>query len=175
MTTTPNIAGSRSASWNTMTVQDGKTGYMELLFPWQQPGTGLFRIDENGNVTAASVSGGLLELQAATPLAGYTMVNSTGTIISWTAPNDGKMHRVAVFGMQEMTSGGTGGVVNLDFTDPGGTTHAFAIFAANAGLGGHAPGLVTTVLVAPGTVVKVAQDSALTAGAGIVWAEIWGL
>ena len=54
----PNVQGARSPAWNPYTVPDGKTGYMELLFPWQQPGTGLFKIDENGNVTAASFSEG---------------------------------------------------------------------------------------------------------------------
>jgi hypothetical protein len=52
---TPNSFGARSPSWNTMTVPDGKTGYMELLFPWQAPGGGLFRVDENGNITGKTV------------------------------------------------------------------------------------------------------------------------
>ena len=53
----PELTGARSPAWNAMTVQDGKTGYMELLFPWQTPGQGQFRVDEDGNVTAAGVSG----------------------------------------------------------------------------------------------------------------------
>lgn len=52
----PNVAGARSPAWNAMTVNDGRTGYMELLFPWQTPGTGLFRIDEAGNVTANNIT-----------------------------------------------------------------------------------------------------------------------
>jgi hypothetical protein len=54
--TTPNVWGARSPAWNAMTVNDGKTGYMELLFPWQTPGNGLFRIDEDGNVTSGGIS-----------------------------------------------------------------------------------------------------------------------
>lgn len=56
---TQNVSGARSPAWNAMTVNDGRTGYMELLFPWQLPGAGLFRIDENGDVSSANI-GGLL-------------------------------------------------------------------------------------------------------------------
>ena len=47
-------------------------------------------------VGAAVAVTGMAKL-AGTAAAGYTLVNSTGTIISWTAPNDGAMHRVLLF------------------------------------------------------------------------------
>lgn len=70
---TPNYSGARSPAWNAMTVQDGKTGYMELLFPWQTPGQGPLRVDELGNVTAALVTSAGSDTAGSAPI-----INSLG-------------------------------------------------------------------------------------------------
>jgi hypothetical protein len=121
-----------------------------------------------------------LALQAATPAAGYTLVNGTGTIISWTAPNDGQLHWVIVFGLGHVTSPQTGGQINISFTAPDGTAksaaydgggHGTGVFEPNNGGGTGYP----AILVQAGSAVSVVQQTALTAGASLFWAGIWGL
>ena len=117
-----------------------------------------------------------LALQAATPLAGYTLVNGTGTVISWAVPNDGKLHRVLVTGSILVTVTEVGGLIQLGWTAPGGAAQQFSQLAA-AALASSAAGQVLgtyELVVAPGTTVTVAQNSALTVGAATLWAEIWG-
>ncbi len=114
-----------------------------------------------------------LNLQAATPLAGYQLINGTGTIISWTTPNDGQLHRVLLLYNQHVTSGETGGQIQITTTTPDSGTHAYTIENGGSGTG-FSQGSNTAYLVAPNTAVTVAQSSALTAGAAVFWAEIWG-
>jgi len=116
-----------------------------------------------------------LALRAATPAAGYALVNGTGTIISWTAPNDGQLHRVLFFGTLHVTSSETGGAVNVNFTSPDGISNANqAVFSASHGGGVFGPDKAGLVVVEAGTVVSVQQGSALTGGASTLWAELWG-
>lgn len=119
----------------------------------------------------------LLGLLATTGPGGFALVNGTPAIITWTAPNDGQLHRVQVTALAHVTSAETGGQVNLTYFAPfaGATLHTTTVLAA--GLGTDTAGQVNTlpfVTVQPGTVVSIAQGSALTAGAATVWAEIWG-
>ncbi len=113
-------------------------------------------------------------LLAGTSLAGYPLVNGTGTILSWTAPDDGQLHRVSVAGSLNVNSAETGGLVQLVAVDPAGGTSYSEVAPAGAAAGSH---VVATpiVIVGPGTVVAVKQESALTAGAATLWAELWGL
>jgi hypothetical protein len=117
---------------------------------------------------------GLMTNVAATSAAGYTLVNGTGTILSWTAPNDGALHRVMVVGTLHVTSAETGGTINVNFTAPDGTSGANqALFSASHGGGVFGPDKPGTLIVQAGTVVSVQQGSALTVGAAVLWAEIW--
>lgn len=126
--------------------------------------------------TANKGLGGLY-LAASTGMNGYTLVNNTGSIISWVAPNDGQLHRVAIFGVIHVSSTETGGLVQLQYYGPwtGSTLHAGTVF--NAGLGTDTSGQVMTneytIIIAPNTTVTLAQTSALSIGAAICWAEIW--
>jgi len=115
-----------------------------------------------------------LELQAATPVAGFALQNGTPTILSWTAPSDGQLHRVLVFGSLDMTSSGTGGAVSVSSTAPDGSSASLIMFSANANNTLHYPNFPYPIVVGAGTTVSVVQASALTAGAGVLWAEIWG-
>lgn len=119
---------------------------------------------------------GPLQPQAATPAAGFALQNGTPVLLSWTTPNDGRLHRVMVIADQVVTSAETGGGVNLSFTDPGGTPRNQGIFGAGLGAGftaagSNGPNMFT---VGPGTVVSLGQSGALLAGAATVWAEVWG-
>jgi hypothetical protein len=114
-----------------------------------------------------------MALLAATAAAGYAKVNGTGTIISWTAPNDGNLHRVMIFGSEHVTSGETGGQITVSWTTPDGTTVANQLVSAQGSTGGYPFGAYLLVVEANAT-VSVRQNTALTAGAAVLWAEIWG-
>jgi hypothetical protein len=111
--------------------------------------------------------------QASTPTAGYTMINGTGNIVTWTTPNDGNNHWFMVMMYVYATSAMTGGAVSNTFTDPGGNANGSQMDA-----GGHALGASSWngwwTPAGPNTTVAITQSSALTAGAAKVWAQIWG-
>ena len=50
-------------------------------------------------------------LVATTGVNGFMLQNATPNILSWTAPNDGNMHRLIVFATLHVTSSETGGKV----------------------------------------------------------------
>lgn len=116
----------------------------------------------------------VMGLLAATPLAGVPLINGTQVLCTWTAPNDGQMHRVMAFASLLVTSPETGGAVNLSVTLPApGAGANDALFNGGAAAGSqmsYNPGS----LVQPGSTVTVNQATALTAGAATLWAEIWG-
>jgi hypothetical protein len=118
----------------------------------------------------------IMGLLAATPVAGFPLVNGTPAIITWTAPNDGQLHRVLVVANADVTVITVGGAVGIGLTLPDGTVVANSIFPAtqavghlNIGGAGNA-----TFPVKPGSTVTLSQTSALTSGAEVVWAELWG-
>jgi hypothetical protein len=115
-----------------------------------------------------------LGLLAATPAAGFALQNATPTILTWTAPNDGNLHRVIVVGELIVTSGQTGGAVSLEFTDPGGTARTRTVWAGglSSGYNNVPVGLLQTVEA--GTTVSVVQTSAQSGGAATTWSELWG-
>lgn len=129
----------------------------------------------NGAAATDAAAVGQLGLQsvATTGTAGYTLVNGTGNIISYTTPNDGAMHRIAIFGQVKVTSAQTGGALVCTFTYPDASgTPSASINAGGAGSGYH--GLNNpTFLVAPNTTVTLAQSTAQTGGAAVAWLEIW--
>lgn len=114
-----------------------------------------------------------LTLQNSTQLAGFTLQNATPNIISWSVPNDGQVHRFAVYGQVRVTSAETGGAIQVAYTYPDGSAVTDSLDA-----GGHAAThqtfSVRLIMCAPGTAVTVQQSSALSAGAAVAWAEIWG-
>ena len=114
-----------------------------------------------------------LTLKASTLAAGYTLVNGTGDILTWTAPDDGNLHRAMILNMLKVTGAETGGQVQAHWTDPGGGAQAAQFFAPNTGAGLVRQGNLTVFLQA-GTTLTLSQDSALTAGASVLWAELWG-
>jgi hypothetical protein len=123
-----------------------------------------------------------LARKAATPVAGVALVNGTATILTWTAPNDGQMHRATVFYTEHVTSTKTGGGVtfgSLSGAGPGVLTPDGAAGWQTVAGGGEASGArasenVTDLIVGAGNTIYLYQNSALIAGAAVVFAEIWG-
>lgn len=116
-----------------------------------------------------------LTLQATTGVAGFALQNGTPTIASWTAPNDGQLHRAMFFASLVISSGETGGAINVGFTAPDGTVVAWGIFAAGQAAGyGYTQSPIVPAVVKAGTTVTISQGSPLTAGAAKLYAEIWG-
>lgn len=105
-------------------------------------------------------------------LTGFALEDATPTILTWTAPNDGNQHHVYVDTNLDVTSAETGGIVQIQFTLPNGTSAQ-----AQQHAGGLAAGFAHALigyLVEPGTTVSLVQGSALTAGAATLWAEMRG-
>jgi hypothetical protein len=116
-----------------------------------------------------------MSLQAATPFAGVALVNGTPVILTWTAPNDGRLHRHLILASEDVLSAMTGGYVSVSFTAPDGAVFTYTLFNGGVASTGFNGSLFTyPVIVRPGTNVTVNQSTALTAGSATLWAEIWG-
>jgi hypothetical protein len=113
-------------------------------------------------------------LVASTGVNGFALQNGTPNILSWVAPNDGQAHRVTVVAELRVTSAETGGQVNLSGTLPDGTAFSFAVENGGQG-GGQFRSQFTDMLVQAGSTTTLAQNSALTVGAAVLWAELWAL
>lgn len=113
-----------------------------------------------------------LQLMATTGAAGFALQNATSTILSWTAPADGNLHRVNIESLLVVSSAETGGAIQLTAVDPLGASHNYSLISASLGAGGQR-GTATFIAVQAGSTVTVNQQSALTVGAAILWAEIW--
>jgi hypothetical protein len=128
----------------------------------------------NGSAASDAVAfGQVMSLQAATAVAGYTLVNGTGTIISWTAPSDGQLHRFTVLASQDVTVTEVGGQIQLNVTLPDASINGQNLFGPNGAAGTRINSLGG--IVEAGSTVLVKQNSALTSGAAVTWAEIWAL
>jgi hypothetical protein len=139
------------------------------------------RLPVGGAGQVLGVAGGVpawgagMTLLASTGAGGYALVNGTGTVITWTAPNDGQVHRFAVLSTIDVATTETGGQINVTYTVPNGNSASNGLYTAGLAAG-HNNLAAGTFLksVAPGSTVSVTQSSALTGGASTLWAEIWG-
>lgn len=114
-----------------------------------------------------------LALQASTGVGGYTLVNGTGNIIAWTTPNDGQLHRFIIAMTLTITTLEVGGVIRIVFTDPLGNVSSVTPNGGSSAAGTTLPPPFYGI-VGPNTQVIVKQNTALTSGAAVLWAEIWG-
>ena len=121
-----------------------------------------------------SVSG--LQKVGSTGLPGFTLINGSINIFSWTPPNDGNMHRVAIFSSLTVTSAETGGKIAVNFNDPSNTAQSRQLYGPGLGIGYNNPSSGSPLLVPvyPGVPVVLVQATALTVGAAQLWAEMWG-
>lgn len=116
-----------------------------------------------------------LAKQVSTPAAGYALVNSTGTIISWTAPNDGQNHRVTLFASLSVTSTETGGQIVCSYTAPDGTSTSHTVYSAGqAATDVIVQGSPFSIIIRAGSTFSLIQNTALSVGASVLFAEIWG-
>lgn len=115
-----------------------------------------------------------LGVLATTGDVGFPLQNATPTILTWTAPNDGNLHRVIVVGELVVTSIQTGGAVSLNFTDPGGTARIRTVWAGGLAAGYNNVPVGLQQVVEPGSTVTITQSSAQTVGAATMWLEMWG-
>lgn len=105
----------------------------------------------------------------------YTLINGTGTIATYAVPNDGNVHLVEIAALKVVTSAETGGAVTVTITDLAGhTTGALSLFAGGAAAGLATPAAAgnAAFCVPSGSLVTIAQSSALTAGASTMNAVI---
>lgn len=113
-----------------------------------------------------------LGLVAATPLAGFALQNATPTILSWTAPNDGRYHRIHAFGQLYVATAETGGATQVMTTMPDGQTWNPVMIAGGQGAGAHAFAQDQWIIGA-GTEFSIVQTAPLTAGAAVAFIELW--
>lgn len=117
-------------------------------------------------------------LQATTGESGYSLINGTGTIISWTAPADSNIHRVKIPSVIDASSA-VGGAIELSYTLPNGTATTPTPYSAGQGSGikyafSSFAGTDMELLIEAGSTVSLIQSTALTGGSETLWAEIWG-
>jgi hypothetical protein len=119
----------------------------------------------------------VLGLVATTGLSGVALVNGTPVILTWTAPNDGNMHRLIAIGLVGVAVAETGGQVNVVYTDMNGVAQNSVL--ATAGLGTGSTQINNAgrqlILVPPNGTVQIKQASALTSGTATLWCELWAL
>lgn len=113
-------------------------------------------------------------LQSQTAAAGFTLANSTNTIITWSVPNDGAIHHLLCSAYVFATATMTGGQINMSFTDQGGNVISGVDLVNGGTTTGNANWNFQIFPVKAGTTVTISQGTALTAGAAKCWAEIWG-
>ena len=117
--------------------------------------------------------GGLTRV-ATTGADGFALENGTPTILSWTAPNDGELHTVFISAALAVSSALTGGEVAWSQTAIDAPAWGDSFFGGGVGTGTYQASAGTVVLRGNGTdTVKVTQASAVTAGAAVVYAELW--
>jgi hypothetical protein len=122
-------------------------------------------------------------LVATTGVTGYTLVNATKTILSWTAPNDGNLHRVTLFATKSVTSGETGGAVTFGSLSGAGNGHLTpdgdfgwaTVYTGGNSTACYPLATPPELIVGPGNTIFLYQESALSAGASVLYAEIWAL
>jgi hypothetical protein len=129
---------------------------------------------DTGDYDAAEITGALA-LQQTTGTSGYTLIDGTGNVMpGWTVPNDGAIHRALICGETDVTSAETGGQLQVTFIAPNGANASVTVDAGGHGSAGITPFTVVYAAVEAGSTVTVVQRTALTAGAAVAWAEIWG-
>ena len=113
-------------------------------------------------------------LVATTGAAGFALQNATPDVLTWTAPDDGQLHRCVVFGSMHIASDETGGIVQCIYTMPDGGAAFYTAWPGSQGAGFNAQTSIDMIMKA-GTVFTLQQVTALTGGAATLWAELWAL
>jgi hypothetical protein len=117
-----------------------------------------------------------MTLLASTGASGSALANGTGVILTWTAPNDGNLHRIILTGALNVTVNETGGQIGVHYTDVSGSAQDQVLLsgALTTGVTNFNNVGRQLLMIKPGVTVSINQDSALPAGAAVLFAEIWG-
>jgi hypothetical protein len=121
-----------------------------------------------------------LQKVAATASSGFALQNGTPTILQWTAPSDGNKHRAMVFIAIDVTAATTGGEIDMTTVLNGDSDTGVTVINGTRGTGlsqgmsVQKDGTGIMVIVDPGSTITIFQGTAMTAGAALLWAEIWG-
>ena len=115
-----------------------------------------------------------MSLLATTGNTGYTLINGTGNAVSWQAPNDGAMHRVLVFATLHVSTAQTAGAIEATLTLPDGTSNSKSMFAGGLTSNEYYSSGPAVFLIEANTSLSVFQNSAMTGGAAVLFAELWG-
>ena len=182
LTSTGTGSAAQAPAWGAIAAADLPTGTTSAKGALQLDGTAS-DIQPTGAAAAAGSSGLAadakhvhmgLSLLATTGTTGYTLVNSTGNIFTWTAPNDGLLHRIICFATLTVTVTQVGGAITMPYTPPGGGAGAsLTLYAGTLTAASRGP-TTQAILVEANTTVTLEQQSAQSSGAAILWAELWG-
>ena len=63
-----------------------------------------------GRIISGALAAPLMQLVATTGVNGFALQNGTPTILTWTPPNDGQVHRVLLIAQENVTVAETGGL-----------------------------------------------------------------
>lgn len=103
------------------------------------------------------------------PVAPIAKINGTQTFASYQVPNDGRVHRISIIVLRNVSVLEVGGATAYAFTLGG------QVFASVADLSGNGPVGITKSAVElaadPGTIVNYNQANALTGGASTI--QVW--
>lgn len=115
---------------------------------------------------------GVSGLQLVGSVSAFALQNATPTILTYTTPNDGKVHPLLVAASLVVATLEVGGAVTLAIA--GGMS--VVIFGSAKAVGTYGlPDLLDSPLLVPAnTVVTISQTAALTSGAATVTAQIFG-
>jgi hypothetical protein len=115
-----------------------------------------------------------LKLQATTGPGGFALQDATPEILSWLVPDDGMLHRVTAFAAMDTTSATTGGDIGWVITMPDGTQGFPGLMPGGQADGFNYDYVASLLTVKPGSTVQITQGTPVSAGAAILWAELWG-
>jgi hypothetical protein len=123
-----------------------------------------------------------LQLKIATPAAGTALINGTPDILTWQAPNDGLLHRFVIFARLIVSADLTGGQIYVQLANASlphaGNGSGTEIWGSGKGGGDYflnRDGVSDfKSILGPGETVKITQNTAVIAGAAVLYAEIWG-
>lgn len=170
-----NTATAAAGGADTFNDTGGTTKNLKTLFElkvWQYDAALTTWVATAGNLDLSQLDNRYLYIVATTGTTGYTLVNGTGNILTWTAPSDGNLHRVVLFADLDVSSGTTGGAIQLTYTNQAGDSQSVTELSGTQSGGAHRA--FDGMLVKAGTTVTLAQSSAMTGGAATLTAEIWG-
>jgi hypothetical protein len=114
-------------------------------------------------------------LQATTGSSGFTLLDSTPTLLTWSVPNDGQVHRVIVLGELVVTTTQAGGEVQLVFNDPAGNSRTESMWAGGLGVGANKVNGNCAFMVGPDQTITLEQTSDQTSGSAIAYVDLWGI